>query len=199
MNLFEHNPADNLLPFDGDVRYYGQVLAHSDCIDYFDQLLSATSWQHDQILINGKIIHTKRQIAWHADAPIKYHYSGSTKHAQPWTPTLLKLKDIVEEQTNHTFNSCLLNFYQSGEQAMAWHSDNETELGKQPTIASLSLGAIRKFSFKHKLSKHTCSIELEPGGLLVMKGETQRHWLHSLPATTQCHSPRINLTFRVVY
>jgi alkylated DNA repair dioxygenase AlkB len=110
----------------------------------------------------------------------------------------LQLKEIIENKSGETFNSCLLNLYHSGEEGMAWHSDGEKDLQKNGAIASLSLGAERKFAFKHKTTKRTVSILLEKGSLLIMKGDTQTNWLHRLPPTKKVKTPRINLTFRTV-
>jgi alkylated DNA repair dioxygenase AlkB len=108
----------------------------------------------------------------------------------------MQLKALVEEQTGEQFNSCLLNLYHNGNEGMTWHSDGEKELKKNGAIASLSFGAERKFSFKHKVTKQTVSVMLEHGSLLVMKGTTQTFWLHRLPPTTKVNTPRVNLTFR---
>ena len=105
---------------------------------------------------------------------------------------------MVEKETGETFNSCLLNLYHSGDEGMAWHSDGEKDLKKNGAIGSLSFGAERKFSFKHKETKETVSIQLEHGSLLVMKGATQTNWLHRLPPTKRINQPRINLTFRTI-
>ena len=144
----------------------------------------------------------KRKVAWYADSkqgkPLSYTYSKTTKYSLPWTKTLLYLKDIVERQTGETYNACLLNLYHNGEEGMAWHSDGEKELKEQGAIASLSLGAVRKFAFKHKQSKEVVSLFLKPGSLLVMKGVTQKHWLHRLPPSKKVYDARINLTFRTI-
>ena len=123
-------------------------------------------------------------------------YSNSTKFALPWTPGLLEIKKKIEEESGETFNSCLLNLYHTGEEGMAWHSDDEKELRKNGCIASVSLGAERKFSFKHKISGETNSVLLEHGSLLEMKDETQTFWKHRLPPTKKVMEARINLTFR---
>ena len=146
----------------------------------------------------GKTIITKREVAWYGDAGLQYTYSGKTKKAIAWTNTLLTLKNIVEEKTSETFNSCLLNLYHNGSEGMGWHADNEKDLKKDAAIASLSLGAERKFSFKHKRSKQTISILLENGSLLLMKGHIQQHWLQQLPASKKISEPRINLTCRQI-
>jgi len=146
----------------------------------------------------GKHFITKRMVAWYGDAGYAYTYSNTTKQALPWTADLLQLKAIVEQHSNTRFNSCLLNLYHDGNEGMAWHSDDEKALGKNTIIASLSLGAERKFAFKHKQTKLTTSVVLQSGSLLVMKGSTQTHWLHALPKTTKVIRPRINLTFRTI-
>ncbi len=161
-------------------------------------LLNNICWKNDEAIIFGKKILTKRKVAWYADKPFKYTYSKITKHALPWTEELLALKDLVEKRTSEKFNSCLLNLYHNGSEGMAWHSDDERDLKKNGAIGSLSFGAERKFSFKHKKSKETVSLILEHGSLLVMKGTTQTHWTHRLPPTKKTCKPRINLTFRSI-
>jgi alkylated DNA repair dioxygenase AlkB len=183
---------------DGEVDYYGKILNRENAQQYFDQLLNNIEWENDKAVIFGKLIITKRKVAWYGDKPFDYTYSNTTKSALPWTKELLKLKEIIERKTGETFNSCLLNLYHDGEEGMAWHSDSEKDLKKNGAIGSLSLGAERKFSFKHKVTKQTVSILLEKGSLLVMKGTTQANWLHRLPPTKKVKIPRINLTFRTM-
>jgi alkylated DNA repair dioxygenase AlkB len=127
-----------------------------------------------------------------------YTYSNATKRALAWIKELSELKQIVEEYAGIKFNSCLLNLYHDGNEGMGWHSDDEKPLGKSNTIASLSFGAERKFSFKHKQTKQTVSLVLEHGSLLIMKDATQRNWLHSLPKSKKITRQRINLTFRTI-
>jgi alkylated DNA repair dioxygenase AlkB len=191
----------NLLPFDGAADYYGMALTAEEAYLYLDRLLHHIEWRNDEAVIFGRHIITKRKVAWYGDGNYAYAYSGKTRQSLAWTPDLLTLKARVETLTGKTFNSCLLNLYHTGEEGMAWHSDDEKTLEKDGAIASLSLGAERKFSFRHRKTRETISLQLEPGSLLVMHGVTQDHWLHSLPKTTKVRSPRINLTFRtmVVY
>lgn len=198
MDLFNQDANPNILPFDGEVIYYGTVLSLSICQSYFDSLLNTIEWKPDEAIIFGKRIFTKRKVAWYASKVFEYTYSNSTKISLPWTKELLELKELVENKTNETYNSCLLNLYHNGEEGMAWHSDGEKDLKQNGAIASLSFGAERKFLFKHKNSKQTINIILEKGSLLVMKGETQKHWLHRLPPTKKVTTPRINLTFRTI-
>lgn len=200
MNLFSqfNDPTENLLPYQGTVNYYGSIVEATKAEHFFKVLRDTISWQNDQAIIFGKLIITKREVAWYGDRDFSYSYSNTTKTALPWTKELLELKSLVEFYTKESYNSCLLNLYHNGNQSMAWHSDAEKDLKKNGAIASLSFGAERKFAFKHKTTKETRSIVLPSGSLLVMKGETQRHWLHRLPPTKKVHHPRINLTFRSI-
>lgn len=198
MDLFNTETTPNILPFDGEVRYYGTALNLAKCQFYFDTLLNTIDWKPDESVIFGKRIFTKRKVAWYASSPFEYTYSNSTKISLPWTKELLQLKELVENKTDETYNSCLLNLYHNGEEGMAWHSDGEKGLKQNGAIASLSFGAERKFLFRHKDSKQNVSLVLEKGSLLVMKGTTQKHWLHRLPPTKKVTTPRINLTFRTI-
>lgn len=200
MNLFEAtiSPAKNLLPHGGIVNYHGKIFSAAEANRFFETLLDTIEWKNDEAVIFGKLIVTKRKVAWYADQKYEYTYSNVTKQALPWTKELLQLKQITEEQSNETYNSCLLNLYHEGSEGMAWHSDGETDLKKDGAIGSLSFGAERKFSFKHKQTKETVSVVLEHGSLLVMKGTTQTNWLHRLPPTKTISKPRVNLTFRSI-
>jgi alkylated DNA repair dioxygenase AlkB len=198
MDLFNNEPTGNMLPNDGIVNYYGKILKQQQTQYYLDRLLQTIEWKNDEAIIFGKHIITKRKVAWYGDAGYIYTYSNTTKQALAWTKELLELKTIVEGIAGTKFNSCLLNLYHSGEEGMAWHSDDESSLGINTTIASLSFGAERKFSLKHKYNKQAVSVLLENGSLLIMKGATQTNWLHSLPKTKKISRPRINLTFRTI-
>lgn len=196
MNLFNPEPGENLLPYDGEVQYFGPVLEADQAQLFFEEMMQNIVWKNDEAKIFGRHIITKRKVAWYGDKDYDYTYSNMTRRALPWTSALLELKSLVESTVGVRFNSCLLNLYHNGDEGMAWHSDDEKELAKNSMIASLSLGAERKFMLKHKASGHSCSQILERGSLLVMKGETQTHWLHSIPKTKKVKSPRVNLTFR---
>jgi len=200
MDLFNSIPDKdvNLLPYDGTVHYYGKIMPGYDADRYRDILLEEIQWKNDEAVIFGKHITTKRKVAWYGDRPFEYTYSNTTKRALPWTAELLELKKLAEQLSGETFNSCLLNLYHSGEEGMAWHSDGEKDLKKDGAIGSMSFGAGRKFSFKHKQSKDKVSLDLEHGSLLVMKDVTQTYWLHRLPPTKLVSAPRINLTFRTI-
>lgn len=198
--LFEKaaDPNKNRLPADGIVHYYGAIMDPKQADDYYRDLLKNIAWEHDAAVIFGKKLFTKRKVAWYGDRPFSYTYSQITKTALSWTHSLLALRKRVEERTGETFNSCLLNLYHTGMEGMAWHSDGEKDLKPNGAIASLSFGAERKFAFKHKTSGEKISLILDHGSLLVMKGNTQTHWLHRLPPTKLIQAPRINLTFRTI-
>ncbi len=200
MDLFDDIPGQlgNLLHKDGEVNYYGTLMSLVEANRHLDKLLNNIEWKKDEAIIFGKRIVTKRKIAWYGDQAYEYTYSNTTKQASPWTEELITLKTLVEQVTNESFNSCLLNLYHDGSEGMSWHSDGEIDLKKNGAIASLSFGAERKFSFKHKWSKQTVSQFLQNGSLLLMKGTTQTHWLHSLPPTKMVNKPRVNLTFRTI-
>ncbi|MFM1962264.1 MAG: hypothetical protein RLZZ172_1109 [Bacteroidota bacterium] len=200
LSLFDTIPdfEKNLLPQDGEVFYHGRILDLQKATQFKDELMNDIAWENDQAVIFGKLIITKRKVAWYGDSQFSYTYSGITKTALPWTPALEALKRMVEELSGETYNSCLLNLYHTGEEGMAWHSDGEKDLKKNGAIASLSFGAERKFAFKHKQTGEVVNTFLEHGSLLVMKGTTQTHWLHRLPPTKKVDAPRINLTFRTI-
>ncbi|WP_461451390.1 alpha-ketoglutarate-dependent dioxygenase AlkB family protein [Mucilaginibacter sp.] len=181
---------------EGIVIYYGKVMNQQIADHYLDKLLNTIDWKNDEAKIFGRHIITKRKVAWYGNNNYGYKYSGTTKQALPWTPELISLKKLTEDITGEQFNSCLLNLYHNGDEGMAWHSDDEKSLGKDSAIASMSFGAERKFSLKHRVSKESHSVLLENGSLLIMKGATQTNWLHSLPKSKKINTPRVNLTFR---
>lgn len=188
----------NLLPFDGRADYYGQVMAAAEATRYLGQLMSEIEWRNDEAVIFGRHIVTRRKVAWYGDNTYTYTYSNITRQALPWTADLLALKKLAERVTGARYNSCLLNLYHDGDEGMAWHSDDEKELEPDGAIASLSFGAERRFLFRHRESKETIEVMLAAGSLLVMRGATQTHWLHSLPKMKKVRTPRVNLTFRTM-
>ncbi|WP_035615765.1 alpha-ketoglutarate-dependent dioxygenase AlkB [Haloferula sp. BvORR071] len=195
MDLF-HASGTNLLPCDGTVIYYGRIFPEEEASRYFSSLMDGVPWKNDEVVIFGKRIVTARKVAWYGDAGCDYTYSGTTKQALPWNTKLLELKSAAERISGESFNSCLLNLYHDGSESMGWHSDDEKEIARDSAIASLSFGAKRRFAFRHKETKEKVELTLENGSLLVMKGETQRHWQHQLPKAAKITTPRINLTFR---
>ncbi|MEZ4883055.1 MAG: alpha-ketoglutarate-dependent dioxygenase AlkB [Flavobacteriaceae bacterium] len=188
----------NLLPTGGTVNYFGKIFSDEEANRYYEILLNTIDWKNDEAIIFGKRIVTKRRVAWYGSQEFEYTYSKITKKANLWTTELLLLKKLIEKKTGETFNSCLLNLYHSGEEGMAWHSDDEKDLKKNGAIASVSFGAERKFAFKHKQTKETIALNLAHGSLLIMKGATQTNWLHKLPPTKKVDEARINLTFRTI-
>ncbi|MBK1897661.1 alpha-ketoglutarate-dependent dioxygenase AlkB family protein [Chryseobacterium paridis] len=200
MNLFEEisDFPINILPGDGIVNYYGAIFSQKESDFYYDYLFNQIPWENDEAIIYGKLIVTKRKVAWFGEKAFEYTYSNRTKYAKLWTPELLELKQKCEEVSGETYNSCLLNLYHDGSEGMAYHSDSEKDLKKHGAIASVTFGAERKFLFKHKVTKEKVEIFLEKGSLLVMKGTTQDNWLHRLPPTTKVKTPRVNLTFRTI-
>lgn len=200
MELFtpEYDPNHNILPRDGVVHYHGPIMGREQGDHYFQLLLESIDWKRDVALMFGKRIETKRKVAWYGDLDFEYTYSNHTKRALPWTEELLALKAMVEKRGGETYNSCLLNLYHSGQEGMSWHSDGERDLKRDGAIASLSLGAQRSFCFKNRESGDQVGLILEHGSLLIMKGPTQRYWLHRLPPTKLLKTPRISLTFRTM-
>lgn len=197
MDLFgNENETANLLPYDGEVIYHGILLEANESDHFFKALFEKIEWYNDKSLVYGKEIITKRKVAWYASQEFPYTYSGVTRIATPWIDELLALKQLVELYTDSMYNSCLLNLYHDGEEGMAWHSDGEKELVQNGSIACLSLGAQRRFDFKHKTTAEKKEFELQTGSLIEMKGETQKNWLHRIAPTKKVITPRISLTFR---
>ena len=196
------NPDANLLPYDGIVSDFGRIFTAAEADRYFEILQRDIPWRHDEAVIYGKHIITAREVAWYGDTSYNYGYSGANRIALPWSGVLPELKNRVEAAIAGIcptrFNSCLLNRYNNGNEGMAWHSDEGQGLAEDSAIASLSLGAARKFAFKHKESKEKREMWLEHGQLILMHGETQKHWLHTILKSTRIQEPRINLTFRVM-
>jgi alkylated DNA repair dioxygenase AlkB len=188
----------NLLPKDGGATYIPGFFDPEHCAALFTSLQSTIDWKEDQLLMFGKLITTKRKVAWVGDAGCSYTYSGVKKFPQAWTADLLHIKHKLESLAHSTFNSCLLNLYHDGDEGMGWHSDDEKELDSAAPIASVSLGGTRKFAFKHKLDKTSVSLFLEDGSVLLMQPPTQEFWQHSLTKTKRAVAPRINLTFRAI-
>ena len=199
--LFDRlNSSDpiTLLKKNGRAEYFPHFYAEDESNHLYSSLLNSVSWAADEIKIFGKLVTTARKMAWVGDSGCRYTYSGIQREPQGWTKELLHIKHQLEGATSHVYNSCLLNLYHNGDEGMGWHSDNEKELDDTTPIASVSLGARRKFAFRHKLDKETVSVFLEHGSLLIMHPPIQEHWHHSLLKTKTVTGPRINLTFRKI-
>lgn len=186
----------NVLPMEGEGIYHGVIFDAERSSAYRNYLLDEIPWRNDEAVIFGRHIITARKVAWYGDRNFAYTYSGRTRVALEWTPQLLEIKAAVERLANFTYNSCLLNLYENGDQGMGWHHDDEKGLGKNSNIASVSFGAIRRFDFRHKKSREKVSVMLEHGSMLIMKGVTQNCWQHQIPKTKKVTTPRVNLTFR---
>lgn len=186
----------NCLPYDGIVEDYGTIFSQQDAADWFAYLQHQLPWQADEVRIYGKHHVLKRLVVWYGDAGQNYQYSGIERIALLWSEAMLQLKHYIEQLTQSQFNSCLANFYPSGNEGMGWHSDDDMSLASETTIASLSFGASRKFYLRHKQSQEKVSLALNSGQLIVMRGTTQQHWQHQIPKMLRVHEPRINLTFR---
>lgn len=189
-------PEKQVLPKDGYAFYLKDVFDVAASFDMFEYLIHHIPWKQDEVILYGKKILTRREFSWYGDEPYNYGYSKIQRSALPWTPELTDIKVKVEEICGETFNCCLLNFYHTGNEGMGWHSDDEKVMQAGGLIASLSLGAARKFRFKHKSQPLQTEILLENGSLLLMGGETQKYWQHQLPVSKKVKEPRINLTFR---
>ena len=184
---------------DADVRLWPQALPPGDADQRFSALRSRIDWQQEDILIFGERRRVPRLVAWHGDPGTTYMYSGTVHEPVPWTADLLWIRARVEALTGQRFNSVLLNLYRDGRDGMGWHADDEPELGRNPVIASVSLGATRRFCLRHRRRKDLkLDLLLPHGSLLCMGGATQHHWVHALPKTRRPVGERINLTLRLV-
>lgn len=189
----------NLLPFDGEVYYFSDFLSEDQSFFYFQALKEKVQWSQPSIKLFGKTYLTPRLTAWYGDKNAIYSYSGVMNFPKEWFYELKTLKCQVEEFCQWKFNSVLINWYRNERDSMGWHADDEKELGKNPLIVSVSLGVTRKFIFRHKLKKnYKVNVNLANGSLLIMQGETQHFWEHSIPKQSKVCEDRINLTFRKI-
>jgi len=185
---------------DAEVLYDPAFLSVGESQELFQHLLEEIHWEQDEIMMFGKKVLQPRKHAWYGDEGLSYTYSGLEMKARAWTAPLQAIKDKIEAAYSSTYNSVLLNLYRDGKDSMGWHSDDEKELGKDPVIASLSLGQIRRFHLKHKQKRQieTLRLDLDNGSLLIMAGSTQHYWKHQISRTAKEVQPRINLTFRLI-
>jgi alkylated DNA repair dioxygenase AlkB len=183
---------------DAEVYYLSDLNLAFERDEVLQQLIAEVPWRQDNIVVWGKLYSQPRLIAWYGDPDCSYTYSGITLAPLPWTDLLLEIKERVETVAAASFNSVLLNYYRDNRDSMGFHSDDESELGEKPAIASLSLGEERTFILKHKVNKlaKPVRLRLASGSLLLMKGETQRYWKHGIAKESRPCGPRINLTFR---
>ncbi|MEJ7646384.1 MAG: alpha-ketoglutarate-dependent dioxygenase AlkB [Chryseolinea sp.] len=184
---------------EGLLTYYPEVFDASASREFLMALMTTTSWEQRSMNMFGKKIDTPRLTAWYGDPNKSYAFSGHRFNPLPWTPLLLEIKAVIESLANVTFNSVLLNYYRGSSDSVAWHSDNEEELGECPIIASVSFGHVRQFDIRPKgVTGEKYSIRLEDGSVLLMKGVLQQKWEHRVPKETSFMGPRINLTFRTI-
>ena len=184
---------------DAEVTLYRNFFYKSESDKFFSQLYEEINWRQEKIKFYGKELNIPRLTAWHGDSGKSYTYSKIPMSPEPWTPTLFLIKSRIESVAGVSFNSVLLNLYRNGSDSVAWHSDDEPELGEEPVIGSVSFGGIRRFMFRHKVAKNQVEVELTHGSLLVMQGRTQQFWQHQIAKTSKRVAPRINLTFRVIH
>ena len=185
---------------DAKLTYYPQWLGPESARNYFSLLRQKVTWEQSTIFTYGRHLKIPRLNAWYGDRGSDYQYSGRKFEPLPWLPELLELKNRLENTTEYKFNSVLVNCYRNSNDSVSWHSDDETELGSNPIIASISLGAEREFQLRHRCNKSLSlhRMALTEGSLLVMDGSTQNHWQHQLPKTKQHVAERINLTYRLI-
>jgi len=186
---------------DADLDYHHEFFPFNQANKLFKNLQKKIEWTQNRIRFYGKESLVPRLEAWYGDPGKSYAYSGIHMDPKPWTDELLLIKKAIEPIAGVTFNSVLINYYRDGADRVAWHSDDEKELGKNPVIGSVSLGAERKFKLRHKKYKTNGlkhDIMLNHGSFLLMKGSTQHHWMHEIPRTAKPIGPRINLTFRII-
>lgn len=201
MQLFSSSEEKIILDLaDAEVIYYPNFLEETVAISLFDKIYRQTDWQQDDVKVFGKTYPQPRLTKLFAENTNPYTYSNLTLHPVLFPKYLLDLKKQIEVVAEAEFTSCLANLYRDGQDSNGWHADNEKELGKNPIIASLSLGQARWFHLKHRADKNLkTKLLLTSGSLLLMKGATQHHWLHQIPKTKKKIGERINLTFRKIY
>ena len=185
---------------DADVTLYeaqsSQLVGNYSAQDLIDNI----AWRKETIKLYGKTYVQPRLLEFYGDEGVSYVYSRKRYTAKPWTPLLADLRDIAEQVSGQRSNSVLANYYRDERDSMGFHADDEPELGAEPTIVSMSFGATRVFVMKHKTNKDVASVRLplHDGSILVMKGQTQHHWVHGIEKKARSIGPRVNLTFRTV-
>jgi len=165
---------------------------------WLNNLLTELNWVEGEIKLFGKVIKIPRLQSWYADPGCNYKYSGKFLERNTWNPTLIEIKNSIEAITSEKYNSVLANYYRDGNDSMGWHSDDESMLKKNSAIASLSLGENRPLHFKHKNQAISFNIDQSHGSVIVMDGETQKYWKHSIKKSKKSMQPRLNLTFRTI-
>lgn len=184
---------------DADVSLLTEAFAGPEAWELFRALRQRIEWRQEEVVIFGQRRLVPRLVAWHGEPGASYTYSGTPHRPLPWTPELEEVRRRVQALSGSNFNAVLLNLYRDGRDGMGWHADDEPELGPEPLIASVSLGAVRRFCLRHRRRKGLrADLSLTHGSLFLMSGATQRHWVHAVPKTAVPTGERINLTFRRV-
>lgn len=200
MSLFNQaGGVREVLPFDGSAVLHAGLLGDDEAAEIFSRLMQEVAWESRTITVFGKRHLEPRLSAWYGDDGARYSYSGIDLEPAAWTPTLSRLRTLCEQVSGARYNSVLCNLYRDGNDKMGWHSDDEPVLGSEPTIASLSLGATRRFRLRHRGTREVVECGLEAGSLLVMSGLSQKCWMHEVPRQKKIVEPRINLTFRHIH
>jgi len=182
---------------DADVRLSPDAFAASEAWELFGEFREGIDWRQEEVMVFGRRQAVRRLVAWHGDPGARYTYSGTPHEPLPWTPALERIRHRVQAIAVCEFNAVLLNLYRDGRDGMGWHADDEPELGPEPVIASVSLGAVRRFCLRHRKRRDLrADLALPHGSLLLMSGATQRNWVHAVPKTTVPVGERINLTLR---
>ena len=201
-DMFSQHPqhAISLIKDKGELSCYTNWLSSSESSHYFELFSGELAWNSETLLMAGKTIQSPRLVAWYGDAGKVYRYSGASYKALPWHPALHEIKNKLTSEFNAPINSVLTNLYRNGKDSVGWHADSEKELGEQPIIFSLSLGASRYFDYRQQgKSESKQRIELHAGTLLIMRGDFQQFWEHQVPKQLKVTEPRINLTFRFIH
>ncbi len=184
---------------DAKVTFYQNFFDSQKSDEVFQILLNEINWRQDKMKLYGREINLPRKTAWYGDRGKSYTFSGIHLNPEPWTPTLLQVKDCIEKVAEVQFNCVLLNLYRHGNDGISWHTDAEPELGENPVIGSVSFGGARRFMFRYRQDHELkAEVELTHGSFLLMAGETQHFWQHQIPKTLRRVEPRINLTFRMI-
>ncbi|MBV8254568.1 MAG: alpha-ketoglutarate-dependent dioxygenase AlkB [Chitinophaga sp.] len=200
-NIFGNdNTHQEIILEHGILVYYPQFFTPQESNQFYHNLVDTSAWKQESMRMYGREVLFPRLMAWYGDASSAYSFSGKTFVPQPWTDTLLAIRNRVSPIAAATFNSVLLNYYRNGNDSMGWHADDEPELGQHPVIASVNFGAARRFLLRYKVDhSRKQEILLQHGSLLIMKGELQHYWEHHVPKTSKPVAGRINLTFRYIH
>ena len=195
---YDNTPVQLDMP-DAELKYYPNFIPQQEADTLMTLLYQQLDWRQEQLRLYGKTHNIPRLQAWYGDENACYQYSNLTLKPLPWNTALLSLKHKCEHASNSRFNSVLANLYRDGQDSMGRHADNEAELGRQPIIASISLGEERHVDFYHNTTKDKIRLPLGHGSLLLMSGDTQTYWQHSIAKSSKILSARINLTFRFIH